>query len=153
MRLARLVAVAVPAALLAGAYGFQYIGGLFPCEMCWWQRYAHFAALAFGLIALLAPRSRTPLVLAGAMLAVSALIGAYHAGVEYRWWDGFTACTSAVRFDGGDPLEAIMRSPTVRCDEVQWSLFGISMAGYNFLVSGVAAAAVLAMTLRRGVRR
>jgi disulfide bond formation protein DsbB len=153
IRLARVIALAVPAALLAGAYGFQYLGGLFPCEMCWWQRYAHFAALAFAGIAVLAPRSRTPVVLAGLALAVSALIGAYHAGIEYRWWQGFTACTSAVRFDGGDPLAAIMAAPNVRCDEVQWSLFGISMAGYNFLVSGAAAIVVLVLSLGKGVRR
>lgn len=153
LRLARLLALLVPAALLGGAYLSQYGFGLYPCEMCWWQRYAHFAALAFAAIALLAPRSRTPVVLAGVALAVSALIGAYHAGVEYRWWTGFTACTSAVKFDGGDPLAAIMAAPNVRCDEVQWSLFGISMAGYNFLVSGMAAAVVLALALRKGARR
>lgn len=153
LKFARAVALAVPAALLAGAYGFQYLGGLFPCEMCWWQRYAHFATLALAVIALLAPRSRTPVVLAGLALAVSALIGAYHAGIEYKWWEGFTACTSAVKFSGDDPLAAIMAAPNIRCDEVQWSLFGISMAGYNFLISGLAAAVVLALGLGKGGRR
>ncbi|MDE2405809.1 MAG: disulfide bond formation protein B [Sphingomonadales bacterium] len=145
---ARLIALAVPAALLAGAYGFQYIGGLFPCELCWWQRYGHFAALALALLSFAAPRHRLPVILAGLGLAASALVGAYHAGIEYKWWQGFTACTSAVKFGGGDPLAAIMAAPTVRCDDVQWSLFGISMAGYNFLVSGAAALAVFALAGR-----
>ena len=79
-------------------------------------------------------------------LATASLLGAYHAGVEYHWWTGITECTSAVKFAaGGDPLAAIMAAPAVRCDEVQWKLFGISMAGYNFLISGAAAAAVLAL--------
>ena len=143
---ARALATLVPASLLAGAYAFQYVGGLFPCEMCWWQRYAHFAALALALLGWLAPARRWPVALAGCALAVAGLLGLYHAGVEYHWWTGITECTSAVKFAaGGDPLAAIMAAPTVRCDEVQWKLFGISMAGYNFLISGAAAAMVLAL--------
>lgn len=143
---ARALVTLVPATLLAGAYAFQYIGGLWPCQMCWWQRYAHFAALALALIGWLRPAARGPVVLAALALATASLLGAYHAGVEYHWWTGITECTSAVKFAaGGDPLAAIMAAPAVRCDEVQWKLFGISMAGYNFLISGAAAAAVLAL--------
>ena len=142
---ARALATLVPAALLAGAYGFQYLGGLFPCEMCWWQRYAHFAALALALASWLRPGARWPVALAALALAVAAGLGLYHAGVEYRWWQGLTECTSAVKFGHGDPLAAIMAAPTVRCDEVQWKMFGISMAGYNFLISGAAAAMVFAL--------
>lgn len=145
---ARLLTTLVPATLLAGAYAFQYLGGLFPCEMCWWQRYAHFAALALALLGWLRPGARWPLVLAGLALVVAAGLGAYHAGVEYRWWTGITECTSAVKFGHGDPLAAIMAAPTVRCDEVQWKLFGISMAGYNFLISGAAALMVFALLAR-----
>jgi disulfide bond formation protein DsbB len=146
---ARTLALVTPLALLGGAYAFQYWGGLFPCELCWWQRYGHFAALALAAVSFGAPRNRTLVQLAGLALAVSALIGAYHSGIEYRWWQGFTACTSAVKFGGGDPLDAIMAAPNVRCDEVQWKLFGISLAGYNFLVSGAAALAVMALASRR----
>jgi len=143
---ARIIALVTPLALLAGVYSFQYWGGLFPCEMCWWQRYGQFAALAFALAGFVVPRSRALVVLAGLGLASSALIGAFHAGVEYRWWQGFTECTSAVKFGAGiNPLDAIMAAPKVRCDEVQWQLFGISLAGYNFLVSGAAAVVVLVL--------
>ena len=138
LRQARLIALLVPLALLGGAYGSQIWGGLFPCEMCWWQRYGHFAAL--GLAALV--------VLAGLAIASSSLIGAYHAGVEYGWWQGLTACTSAVKFGSGDALQAIMDAPLVRCDVVQWKLFGISLAGYNFLASGAAVLAIFALVAK-----
>ena len=146
LRLATLIAIIVPLALLAGAWSFQIWGGLFPCEMCWWQRYGHIAALVCGVLALLVgDHLRLPLVaLAGLGIASSALIGGYHAGIEYGWWQGMTACTSLIKFGGGDPLAAIMNSPAVRCDEVQWKLAGISLAGFNFLISGLAAVVIFA---------
>jgi disulfide bond formation protein DsbB len=145
LTLAGRLALIVPAVLLGGALGFQYWGGLFPCEMCWWQRYAHIAALGFAAAALVMPLRSVRLLLvalAGLGIAASALIAGYHAGVEYHWWQGFTACTSNVRFGSGDPLAAIMAAPTVRCDEVQWQLAGVSLAGFNFLISGLAAAVI-----------
>ena len=96
--LARVIALIVPLALVAGAYGFQYIGGLYPCEMCWWQRYGHFAGIAFAALAFVLPAKRLLTALAGLGIASSALIGAFHAGVEYGWWKGFTECTSAITF-------------------------------------------------------
>jgi disulfide bond formation protein DsbB len=152
---ARIVALLVPSALLGGAYISQYGFGLFPCVMCWWQRYAHFAALAFALLAFALPgtaRVRAQVMLAGLAIAVSAAIGAYHAGVEYTWWKGLTTCASAVRLsDGGDPLAAIMnKAPMVSCDQAQWTLFGISLAGFNFVFSGLGAAAVFALLRRKG---
>lgn len=146
LKRAHAVALLVPAALLGGAYASQYIWGLVPCEMCWWQRYAHFAALGLAVVGLVPALRRPAVVLAGLALATAALIGGYHAGVEYGWWKGITECTSAVSFaGGGDPLAAIMAAPVIRCDVVQWKLFGISMAGYDFLISGAAALAVFAL--------
>ncbi|MEO7178188.1 MAG: disulfide bond formation protein B, partial [Allosphingosinicella sp.] len=98
---ARTLAIAVPAALLAGAFGSEIWGGLFPCEMCWWQRYAHFAGLALALISLAlrkAPdRGRSFVWLAALAILTSGGIGAYHAGVEAKIFQGFTACSSAIR--------------------------------------------------------
>ena len=148
LRQARLIALLVPLALLGGAYGSQIWGGLFPCEMCWWQRYGHFAALGLAALAFALPKSRMLVVLAGLAIASSSLIGAYHAGVEYGWWQGLTACTSAVKFGSGDALQAIMDAPLVRCDVVQWKLFGISLAGYNFLASGAAVLAIFALVAK-----
>ena len=123
-RTARLLACAVPAALLGGAYLGQYAFGLYPCEMCWWQRYAHFAALALAVLALVQPAQRALVWLAALAILVGGLLGAYHAGVEYGWWQGFTACTSEVVI-GDDPLSDILSAPMIRCDQVQWSLLGI----------------------------
>ena len=144
LRLANILALTIPAALLGGAYIGQYAFGLYPCEMCWWQRYPHFAALALALAAFVVPPRRLWLALAGLAIFTSGLIGAFHAGVEYGWWEGLTAC-SRPAMPGGDPLEAVLNAPLVRCDDVQWSLFGISLAGWNFLCSTIGAAAIFAL--------
>lgn len=147
---ANLVALVVPLALLGGAYGFQYVGGLVACEMCWWQRYAHFAALGLAVAALVLPVKRLFVALSGLAIATAAAIGGYHAGVEYGWWKGLTECTTTVSFsNGGDPLAAIMAAPVIRCDVVQWKLMGISMAGFDFLISGAAALVVFALLARK----
>ncbi|MEY2942408.1 MAG: hypothetical protein RLY97_422 [Pseudomonadota bacterium] len=140
----RLIALLTPAIALGTAYASQYWGGLSPCEMCWWQRYAHFAALGLAFVGFALPKTRWPLLLAALAIATSAGIGALHAGVEYGWWEGFTRCTTQVQFgQGHSALEAIMGAPAVRCDEVQWKLLGISLAGYNFLFSGASALLIL----------
>jgi len=145
-RLAQLLAIAVPALLLGGAYLSQYAFGLVPCEMCWWQRYAHFAALALALISTVVPPKRLWVLLAGIAILVAGLLGAYHAGVEYHWWEGATTCSSTT---GGHSLEDIMNAPLVRCDEAQWTLFGISLAGFNFLISTAAAIVILVLLGRK----
>lgn len=150
---ALLLALLTPAALLGGAYISQYGFGLYPCEMCWWQRYAHFAALALAVVALLLRGNRALVMLAAVAIGISGLIGLFHAGVEYGWWQGFTACTASPLASGGNPLDAIMNAPMVRCDVAQWSLFGVSLAGFNFLFS-VGAALVVFRLMRpaRGAR-
>jgi disulfide bond formation protein DsbB len=152
LRQANLLALLVPAVLLAGAWGFQLIGGLHPCEMCHWQRWPHYAALAVAAVAFVAAPLRAVLIaLATLLIATSGAIGVAHAGVEYHWWNGFTACTSTIRGSGDlqATLDAIMNAPVVRCDVAQWSLFGISMAGWNALLSFAGAIAILALLLRR----
>jgi disulfide bond formation protein DsbB len=152
---AKALAVAVPAALLAGAYGSEYFGGLWPCEMCWWQRYAHFAGLAFALLALLLARlpdrGRSFVWLAALAILTSGAIGGYHAGVEAKIIEGFTECTSTAAAGGStdDLIEAIMNAPLVRCDEIQWSFLGISMAGWNAILSLGSALIILWLSLRR----
>jgi disulfide bond formation protein DsbB len=146
LRRARALALATPALLLGGAYLSQYGFGLVPCEMCWWQRYPHFAALALALLAFAVPAVAGPLTaLAALAILASGLIGAFHAGVEYHWWQGPGACTATGLGDGTDPLAAIMAAPIVRCDVPQWQLFHVSLAGWNFLISTSAAIAVIAL--------
>jgi disulfide bond formation protein DsbB len=144
--LARLLALLVPLGLLGGALGSQYLGGLHPCEMCYWQRWPHGAAILLAAGALLVPaRARLLTALAALAIAVSGAIGVFHAGVELGWWQGLTRCTSG----GALSLDELMNVPLVRCDQVQWSLLGISMAGWNAIVS-LGSAAVIALQLSRG---
>lgn len=150
---ARALSLIVPLALLGGAYGFQYVWAhLWPCEMCWWQRYAHFAALPFGLAAVLAgPRlkdgGRILVWLAALATFVSGAIGFYHAGVELKIFPGFTQCTAALTGSPEDMLKAVFDRPMVRCDDVQWSWLGISMAGWNAIVSILSSLAILWLSL------
>ena len=151
---AKALALLIPAALLAGAYGSQYIGGLAPCEMCYWQRYAHWAGLVFALAAFagarLPDRGRSFVWLAALGILASGAIGFYHAGVELDYFEGFTECTAS--FGGGstaDLLNKILTAPVIRCDQVQWSFLGISMAGWNAILSTLGALTILWLSLSR----
>ncbi|MBV9528184.1 MAG: disulfide bond formation protein B [Sphingomonas sp.] len=151
--LARLLALLVPAALVLGAFGSQYLGGLYPCEMCWWQRYAHMAGIAAALIAFTAPassgRSRTFVLLAALAIAVSGAIAVYHAGVELHIFEGVTTCTATAHGKTTAELfQQIMKAPLIRCDEVQWTFLGISLAGWNAIISLPAAALIAVLALR-----
>jgi disulfide bond formation protein DsbB len=157
LNLARALALLVPAALLAGAWSFQIWGGLYPCEMCWWQRYAHLVAAALALVAIAVCRQpkldRAALVLAALAILASGMTGAYHAGVEAHVFKGFTACTrTIVNTANTDELMAqIMAAPLIRCDQVQWRdpVLGISMAGWNAILSTGFAFLILWLTVRR----
>ena len=130
------------AALLLGALAFQYLGGMAPCKLCLWQRYPHAAAIVIAAIALWHPWR--PLALAGAAAALTtAGIGLYHTGVERAWWAGPSSCTSG-SIEGLSTqqlMDQIMAAPLVRCDEVPWEMFGLSMASWN--ASAALALAVL----------
>ena len=142
------LAFLLPAILLAGAYLSQYVGGLYPCEMCWWQRYPHFVAvgLALGAFGVSAIRySKALVVLAAISIATSGIIAGFHAGVEYGFWQGLSACTGTISGTGAELLESILNAPLVRCDVAAWTLLGISLAGYNFLLSSGGATLILAM--------
>ena len=149
IRRARALALLIPGGLLAGAWGSQLIGGLYPCEMCHWQRWPHYAALGLALLAFV-PRAPVRLLVALAAIAIatSGAIGVAHAGVEYHWWNGFTPCTATFSSDG-DLLANIMKAPIIRCDVAQWKLFGISLAGFNAIISLSGALAIFWLLARR----
>ena len=154
---ARALALLLPAALLAGAFGSQYFGGLYPCEMCWWQRYAHEVALVPAALAFTAAagskRSRLFVLAAALAIAVSGAIGFYHAGVELKIFEGFTTCTSTAHgATTEDLLKQIVAAPMVRCDQVQWSWLGISLAGWNAIFS-LGGAAVITFLSLKGSKR
>ncbi len=146
-RLASLAALG-SAALLAGAFLFQALGYA-PCQMCIWQRYPHALAMAIGLIALTIHHKGQRLVGAAATLTTSA-IGFYHAGVEQGWWQGPTTCSSTPISDiSADALlDQIMNAPLVRCDDIPWEMFGLSMAAWNGILS-LALAALWLTAYRR----
>ncbi|MBS0469940.1 MAG: disulfide bond formation protein B [Proteobacteria bacterium] len=140
-------------ALILGALFFQYGLGYPPCEMCHWQRWPHIAAAVVGLggmilvmAGVLPPRAALVIALLALLgVAISGGLGVYHAGVEYHWWKGPQACTTGYVFTGG-PIDLNARVPM--CDRAAWTLFGISLAGFNALIS-LAAAAFGAYSLAR----
>ncbi len=154
---ARLIALLVPLALLAGAFGSQYFGGLYPCEMCWWQRYAHMAALVPAALAFTAPapsgRARLLTVLAALAIAVSGAIAVYHAGVEAKIFEGITTCTATTGSgNAAELLKQIIHAPLIRCDEVQFRFLGISLAGWNAIFSLGGAALIIGLSAKASRR-
>jgi disulfide bond formation protein DsbB len=140
---------AVALSLILGALFFQYALGYPPCEMCHWQRWPHIAAaivgLGGGLLLRGSPMMLPLAVLTLLLVATSGAIGVFHAGVEWQWWPGPSACTTGYVFTGKLDLNA----PVPRCDVAAWRLLGISMAGYNAVISLVTAALGAALLVRK----
>ena len=131
-----LFATAGSATLLLAAFAFQYLGGMAPCKLCLWQRWPHASAVIIGLLIMLTGEIK--LAWLGALAALStAVIGLYHVGVEQAWWEGPTSCTSSgvSGVSAQDLMNQILAAPIVRCDDIAWQLAGISMAGWNALIS------------------
>jgi len=142
-RLAPLLVILAAIASLAVALASQYWGGLQPCVLCIYQRYPYGAIIALGVVGLLVARKpnglRIVLVLAGLAFLLDAGIAFFHVGVEQKWWQGTAACGAT--FDPGlsaeELKELLLNQPMIRCDEIPWSLFGLSMAGYNFIYAAM----------------
>jgi len=150
--MAALLITAIAAATLAGAWFFQLVLDIRPCPLCLEQRYAYYLAIPLGALTALAAAKDVSraVVLAGlAVLAAATLANAglatYHAGVEWHLWQGPTDCTGPVGNLGsaGNLLQRLDTVKVVRCDEVQWKFLGLSLAGYNVLIS-LAMAAIAA---------
>jgi len=145
---------AVSLALIAGALLFQYVGHYPPCEMCHWQRWPHIASAVIGLGggllltagALPARLGSAIAVLAVLAVAVAGGLGVFHAGVEWHFWPGPAACTTGFHFTGG-PID--WNAPVPHCDIAAWRLFGVSLAGYNAILSLGAAAFGAVMLVRK----
>lgn len=123
-------------ALLLGAWGFEYIGGMAPCKMCYWQRWPHLAAVPLGILAVATAGMVLPL-LGAVAAAITGSIGVFHTGVERGWWEGPSSCTSGdiTGVSAEELLDQILTAPLVRCDEVPWEMLGLSMASWNALAS------------------
>lgn len=145
-----LLAAAGSASILIGAFIFQSLGYA-PCKLCLWQRWPHAIAIVLGLIALAMPW--TLVAWTGALTAIiSTGLGIYHSGVERGWWEGPTSCTASGGglggLSGADLLSVDSAERLVLCDEIPWSLFGLSMANYNVLASIVFAGLWIAAAIR-----
>jgi disulfide bond formation protein DsbB len=135
-----LIVLILSVAVVGAALLSQYWGGLRPCELCVYERWPYYAAAALALVALAAGRrrlSRAALFLAAVIFVAGAALAFYHVGVEQHWFAGPTACTGpALDMSSPEALRAqLLATPPVRCDAVQWSVFGVSLAGLNLLAS------------------
>jgi disulfide bond formation protein DsbB len=146
---AALLVLVIATATIAGAWFFQLVVGLQPCPMCLQQRYAYYALIPLAaLVALGAARDAPrPLLIAGLVVialvaAGNSIFGVYHSGVEWKFWQGPTDCTGPLVDFGkaGNLLDQLDKVKVVRCDEVQWRFLGLSLAGYNALISALMAA-------------
>jgi disulfide bond formation protein DsbB len=148
---------AVGAATILGALIFQHGLGLKPCPLCLEQRYAYYFAIPLAVMVLLGDQvGASRKVLLAALVAIAlgmawnAGLGVYHAGVEWKWWTGPQECSGALEDLGsaGGLLNKLQSITVVRCDEAAWRFLGLSLAGYNVLISlALAAVAAWAATL------
>lgn len=137
-----LILLGISAATLATVYASQYIGGLQPCELCLYQRWPWWGVLALAAVASLPALSanlRMLLVLvAGLVLLGGASLAFFHVGVEQHWWPGLASCSGGSGIPGSfEQLQQLMQRPAPACDKPAWTLLGISMAGYNAILSVV----------------
>jgi disulfide bond formation protein DsbB len=143
-------------ATILAAWASQIFGGLYPCELCLEQRMAYYYGLPI-LLAVLITWNRLPLAVWYTAMAVvtatfvwGAYMGAYHAGVEWGFWPGPTACTGVGESMDFDALSNL--TPVIGCDVVQFRFLGISLAGYNALIS-LALVALLGLSIWAQARR
>jgi disulfide bond formation protein DsbB len=151
---------AVGAATIAGAWFFQLVLGIMPCPLCLEQRLFYYAAIPIAVATAIAAWRGAPrpvviggLALAGLAMLGSAALGAYHSGVEWHWWAGPQDCSGPVNSLGsaGDLLKRLQTASVVRCDEASWRFLGLSLAGYNVLIS-LTLVAVATWGIRRTLR-
>jgi disulfide bond formation protein DsbB len=135
--------------MLLTVYGFQHLGGLAPCPLCVTQRYPHYAVLALGLAGLIVPVGwvRYVMIAAGLAYLVGAGYGVYHVGVEQGWFQ--SSCATPMGATSIEELRAqIFDAPLTRCDEVPWTLIGVSFAGWNAIVSFLLGGACLFVAIK-----
>src|SRR5215212_1682787 len=141
---AAIVIAAVGAATILGAWFFQYGLGLKPCPLCLEQRYPYYFAIPLAVLVLVgasAGASRKVLLAALFVIAAGMLwnagLATYHAGIEWKWWPGPQDCSGPIDSLGSanDLLRQLESINVVRCDEAAWRFLGLSLAGYNVLIS------------------
>jgi disulfide bond formation protein DsbB len=139
------VALAVSGAMLAIAHAFQTFGHLEPCHLCLKQREVYWAAMGVSAIAILAgltrfraPAPRIASLILAAIFAYGAYLAAFHAGAEWHWWPAPASCASTGAAVSLAQLKALLtgaKTAAPACDVAPWVFLGLSMAGWNCLVS------------------
>lgn len=153
--IAAMAVAIIAAATISGAWFFQLVLDIRPCPLCLEQRYAYYLAILLAVLLAVGAARRAPsalLIFGFAILALTVLanagLGTYHAGVEWGWWKGPSDCTGPLTDLGtGNLLDSLKTVKVIRCDDVQWKFLGLSLAGYNALISLLMAAIAL-----RGLR-
>jgi len=143
-------ATVLASATIVGAYGFQYIGGFVPCDLCYEQRNPYYVTIPI-LLAVIFLWTRMPQQVKTILLGVSALVflygmwmGGYHSGVEWAWWPGPDTCTGVgAGINDFNALGNLADGVVIPCDRAQVRFFGLSFAGYNAILSLILSATVL----------
>ena len=149
---AALIVAAAGTLTIAGAWFFELVIGLNPCPMCLEQRWPYYVGIPLALLVAFAAWRKAPrAVVAGGLVAVALLMlwgvymGVYHAGIEWKFWEGPQACSGAPQLGPAtDFLKRLQEINITRCDEAAWRFLGLSLAGYNALISAALAAVALA---------
>ena len=123
--------------LLASAISLEFFYGLEPCELCIWQRWPHVIIITIVILGLSVLDKNWTLLLISISATVTGAVGFYHTGIEQGWWPGPLGCSNQFgsETDISNLTTLLLETPVVKCDEIVWSLFNISMAGWNSLVS------------------
>jgi disulfide bond formation protein DsbB len=135
------IVLVIAAATILTALGFQHLGGYAPCPLCLEERYAYYFAVPVSAVALFLARrleisaARILLALIALAFLANAVVGVFHAGVEWKWWAGPAACTGGLQWGEGGLGEQIENAPVIRCDEASWRFLFLSFAGWNAVVS------------------
>ena len=123
--------------LLGAAFYFQYVEGLAPCKLCFWQRWPHAIIILLGFLSLTALRGHLTLLVILLVAVISAGLGVYHSGIELQLWAGPGGCTADISGTGDTSalLDSLLATNVVRCDEISWQFLSLSMANWNALIS------------------
>lgn len=145
------VLAAVGAGALAMAYVAQYVFGLEPCILCLYQRIPYAVVAILGFIGMMRPYALRPVLMAAAAVFLAgAALAFYHVGVEQHWWASATGCSGgnlSTTVTPADLMKSLETAPPKPCDAVDWTVLGVSMAGWNVVFSLFAAGAcVFALT-------
>jgi disulfide bond formation protein DsbB len=137
-----LVFIIVSTGLLGSAFGLQYIFDIHPCSLCIYQRYPWIIIILFSFIGLFLKKSISRIIVAAIFvtLLTSLALSIYHVGIEQKWWANHLICKSAIDTENFESFkQQLMKTEMVDCAKIQWSLFGISMAGFNAMISAILA--------------